>query len=109
MARTVLILGRDEAVVGAARTQLAHPDIRVLSGLGLEDLRSTLATTQIDHVIIGGALDLATRLQMVREVFQLNRATTVHLKDGPSGAEGFLPFCRSVLDGMSKYKIQTRD
>ena len=54
----------------------------------------------IDHAIIGGGIDLARRIEIVREVFTLSDSTTVHM-NSPSGPESFLPFVRSVLSGIN--------
>lgn len=80
------------------------PDLELLGGSGLEDVQATFAQADIDHVIVGGGLELETRLEMVREVFQASDRATVHLKDQLSGPEGFLPFVRSVLLGLEDYE-----
>jgi hypothetical protein len=49
---------------------------------------------------MGAGIDLETRLQIVREIFQLSETTTVHMKDHATGSQGFLPFVRSVLRGL---------
>ena len=67
-------------------------------------MRSAFADADIDHVIMGAALDLETRLEIVREIFQASDTTTVHLKDFASGSDGFLPFVRSVLTGLADYE-----
>jgi hypothetical protein len=58
----------------------------------------------IDHVIVGGGLDLEARAAMVREVFQASDRATVHMKDQMSGPEGFLPLARAVLAGLGGYE-----
>jgi hypothetical protein len=45
------------------------------------------------------ASTLETRLEIVREIFQLSDTTSVHMKDVASGPQGFLPFVRSILNG----------
>jgi len=50
---------------------------------------------------MGAGIDLETRLQIVREIFQLSETTTVHMKDRLSGPDGFLPFVRAVLRGLT--------
>ena len=62
--------------------------------------QAAFAQTKIDHVVMGAGIDLETRLQIVREIFQASDTTTVHMKDRASGPEGFLPFIRSVLRGL---------
>ena len=49
---------------------------------------------------MGAGLDLQTRLDMVREVFERSDWTSVHMKDRGTGPEGFLPFIRAVLHGL---------
>src|SRR5689334_21368252 len=98
--RHVLLLGRTLSVVDEAlRVQM--PDVPFRAGAGIDDVRSAFAQAQIDHVIMGAGLDLDIRLEIVREVFRLSDSTTVHLKDVNSGPEGFLPFVRSVLVGLT--------
>jgi len=82
------------------------PDIELLAGTGIDDVRSAFAHADLDHVIVGGEIDLETRLAVVREVFQSSDRATVHLKDHLSGPEGFLPFVRSVLVGLKDYEPQ---
>ena len=100
--KTVLILGRRHSVVDDAQRQLELdlPDTHLLEGISIEDARSAFAQTKIDHVIMGAGIDLDTRLEIVREVFQTSDTTSVHMKDRASGPEGFLPFIRAVLRGL---------
>jgi hypothetical protein len=58
----------------------------------------------IDHVIIGGGLDLEARAAMVRAVFQSSNRATVHMKDQMSGPEGFLPFAGAMPGGLGGYQ-----
>ena len=44
------------------------------------------------------------RAAMVRMVFQSSDRATVHMKDQMSGPEGFLPFVKAVLGGLSSYE-----
>jgi hypothetical protein len=62
-----------------------------------------LRQAEVDHVIIGGGLDIETRAELVREVFYSSDRATVHMKDQMSGPEGFLPFVRAVLAGLAGY------
>src|SRR5262245_25450658 len=96
----VLLLGRGGIVVEEARENLQMPDVEVYGGGSIEDLRATFAQTQIDHVIIGGGLELEIRLAIVREVFQLSNSTTVHMKDIATGPQGYFPFVRAVVRGL---------
>lgn len=96
----ILLLGLRGIVVDEAREHLQMPDIELYGGGSIEDLRATFAQTHIDHVIMGGGLELEIRLAIVREVFQLSQSTTVHMKDIASGPQGFFPFVRAVVQGL---------
>ncbi|MDM7854550.1 hypothetical protein [Cellulomonas alba] len=101
---TVLLLGRTEIVVEDAERHLDMSDVRLLGGTGLTDVRRAFSTEpRVDHVIMGAGLDLQTRLEIVREVFERSDVTTVHLKDRATGPEGFLPFVRAVLRGLRDF------
>ena len=103
MTKRILLLGVVAAVLENVQ-QLQKPDIEFLGGTWVDDVRSAFGQGDIDHVIVGGGLDLETRLEMVREVFQSSDRATVHMKDQMSGPEGFLPFVRSVLLGLDDYE-----
>jgi hypothetical protein len=100
MTKKVLLLGRTGFVLDEVQRQLQMPDVQLFAGTGIEAVRSVFAKEKIDHVILGAGLDLDTRLEIVREVFQLSDTTTVHMKDRATGPEGMLPFVRSVLSGF---------
>jgi hypothetical protein len=55
-----------DSILADAQQQVAHPDFEFFRGTSLEDVRATLARTNIDHVIMGGGIPLETRLEMVR-------------------------------------------
>jgi hypothetical protein len=73
MTRNVLLLGRRGIIVDDVQRQLQMPDIQLYGGTGIEDLRSTFARTNVDHVIMGAGIDLQTRLEIVRETFSVER------------------------------------
>jgi hypothetical protein len=104
MTKRILLLGATAAPLEDVQQQLQKPDIEFLGGTGVDDVRSAFGQGDIDHVIVGGGIDLETRLEMVREVFQSSDRATVHMKDQMSGPEGFLPFVRSVLLGLDDYE-----
>jgi hypothetical protein len=106
MPKRVLLLGVLASVVDEAKQQLHLADIEFLGGAEVDDVRSAFAQADIDHVIMGGGLDLETRLAIVREVFRSSDRATVHMKDQMSGPEGFLPFVRAVLLGLGDYEPQ---
>lgn len=105
MTKKVLLLGRRGVVIDDVQHQLEQADIKLFAGTGIEDVRSAFAQADIDHVILGAGIELETRLQIVREIFQLSDTTTVHMKDRATGPQGFLPFVRSVLRGLKDYEV----
>ena len=104
MAMRVLILGLRPALVENFRRELDLPDGELLTGTDLDDLRAAFVDKDVDHVILGGGLDVATRADAVREVFGLSDRATVHMKDQLSGPEGFVPFARALLRGLAEYE-----
>jgi hypothetical protein len=99
VARNVLLLGLKGVIVDDVKDQVQAADIQLFGGTGIDDVRTTFQRTSIDSVIMGGGIDLETRLEIVREIFQLSNTTSVHMKDVASGPKGFLPFVRSILNG----------
>lgn len=95
----ILLLGKTPSVIADLLDQVEAPDVRFFSGSSLEDAVQVLETAGIDHVILGGGLDLDVRLQIVRSVFESSASTKVHM-NSPSGPESFLPFVRAVLRGF---------
>ena len=104
MAKTVLLLGVRADLLETVQQELHTPGIEFLGGTGAADVGPAFGRADIDHVIIGGGLDLEARAAMVREVFQSSDRATVHMKDQMSGPEGFLPFARAVLGGLAAYE-----
>ena len=84
--------------------ELQTPGIEFAGGTSLADVEPAFRQADIDHVIIGGGLDLEARAAMVRVIFQASDRATVHMKDQMSGPEGFLPFVRAVLTGLAGYE-----
>jgi hypothetical protein len=103
MTMNILLIGRTQAVIDDVVAQLQVPGIQLFGGTGIETVRSAFAGEEIDHVILGGGLDLETRLEIVQEVFHLSNSTTVHM-NSPSGPQSFLPFVRAVLNGLKDYR-----
>jgi hypothetical protein len=99
MSQKILLLGITDSVLANAQQQLTRPDLEVFLGKSVEDVRSRLSQTPIDHVFIGGRLAEETHLEVAWEVIQASETTTVHLQDR-SGPEGFLPFVQAVLRGL---------
>ena len=105
MTKHILLVGLRETVIDHARHELEGADIQLFEGTGIEEVRSVFAQAKIDHVFMGAGIDLETRLQIVREIFQLSDTTTLHMKDRASGPQGFLPFVRAVLRGLKDDEV----
>jgi hypothetical protein len=99
MSKKILLLGFSDSVLADALQQLARPGLEVFRGKSVEDVRSRLSQTTIDHVFIGGKLAVETHLEIAWEVLKASDATTVHLQDR-LGPEGFLSFVQAVLRGL---------
>ena len=104
MPTRVLILGLRPALVENFRRELGQADVELATGTDLEGLRAAFVDEDVDHVILGGGLDMATRADAVQEVFRLSDKATVHMKDQMSGPEGFVPFALAVLRGLADYE-----
>jgi 3-phosphoglycerate kinase len=72
----VLLVGRTPAVIADVLDQVEAPAVTFYTGSSLEDVMAVLERTQVDHVIVGGGLDVDTRLQIVRSVFESSTSTT---------------------------------
>ena len=105
MQKNILLLGRTRGVIDNVQHLLESADIQLFEGTGIEDVRSTFASVNIDHVIMGAGIDLETRLQIVQEIFQRSERTTVHMKDRASGPQGLLPFVQALLRGLKDYEF----
>ncbi len=102
MSKKILLLGRKGIVVEDARSHIDDPDLEILGGTGIDDVRSAFAKTEIDHVFMGPGIELEKRLEIIEEVFRLSNSTTVHMKDVASGPQGFLPFVGAILAGLKE-------
>ncbi|HEX6554313.1 MAG TPA: hypothetical protein VF026_16225 [Ktedonobacteraceae bacterium] len=103
MSKKILLLGLSDSVLADAQQQLARPDLEVFRGTNVEDVRSQLSRTNIDHVFMGGGIPSEPRLQMemVWAIFQSSDTTTVHMKDPSTGPQAFVPFVQAVLCGLT--------
>lgn len=99
----VLYVGRTQSVIDDVIRTLDTPDVDFTTANTLPEVQEILAAASVDHVIIGGGLDLETRLQIVRHVFDTSRSTTVHMNSPSGGPESALPFVRSVVRGMADH------
>jgi hypothetical protein len=99
MSKKILLLGITDSVLANAQKQLTRPDLEVFVGKNVEDVRSRLSQTPIDHVFIGGKLAKETHLEVAWEAIRVSETTAVHVQDR-SGPESFLPFVQAVLYGF---------
>ena len=95
----VLLTVRTRAVADAVIAALSDLNVQFYAATSLEEVDDVLGRVHPDHVIRGGGLDLESRLQIVRRVFETSNTTTVHMNP-PTGPETYLPFVREVLHGL---------
>jgi hypothetical protein len=103
MVKKVLVVGLVPALVEQFRSRLDLPGVEVVGVAGVDRVRAVLDEGDVDHVVLGGGMDLDTRLDMVRVVFESSARATVHLKDHRSGPEGFVPFVRALVGGLEGF------
>lgn len=101
--RNVLLVVYRGVDLDEVRAAAGDDDVHFVVATGLDELRAAFAAGSFDHVVMGGGLDIETRLEAVREVFRLSERTTVHLKDRASGPGGYAPFVAAVLAGIAGY------
>jgi hypothetical protein len=104
MTKRVFIVGLRPDLMDEFHRKIDRPDVELLRGTEAGELRAAFAEADIDHVFLGGGLDLAARLEMAGVAFESSDRATVHLKDHRSGPEGFVPFVRAVLAGLDGYE-----
>jgi hypothetical protein len=100
MPKNVLLLGRTGIVLDDVQKHLDVKDVTLFSGTSVDDVRAVFKKQPIDIVIMGAGLDIEVRCEIVKLIFSLSDATTVHMKDYASGPGGMLPFVNSVLKGL---------
>src|SRR5260370_9094106 len=87
MSQKILLLGITDSVLANAQQQLTRPDLEVFLGKNVEDGRSRLSQTPIDHVFIGGSLAEETHLEVAWDIIQASDRAPVHLqaRSDPAG------------------------
>lgn len=98
--KKILLIGRNQWVVDGAKEALDSDALKVFGALNIVDTVSVLTNEKIDHVFIGPGLDIDTRLDAIRQVFEHSDYTTVHMKDHSTGPEGGLNFVKAILHGL---------
>lgn len=93
-------MGRTRPVLDDVIRSLEFADADFAAASTFDEVTNVLDQAGVDHVIVGGGIDLETRLRIIRLVFESSRSTTVHLNSS-SGPESYPPFVRSVLRGLT--------
>lgn len=109
--KTILILAVKPLKGSNVEAKLNQPDVTVLTGVTLEDVKQTFAEVKkqdktIDHVFIGAGIELEKRLEIVKEILTYNQATSIHLKDKITGGRAMLPFIKGTLEGLKDYEVK---
>jgi len=101
--KNVLLLGRLGINIPNFSTGVTNKNINLFSGTNLEEVKSVFEQNEkIDMVIMGAGIDLQSRLDIIKFIFENSKGTTVHMKDWNSGPAGMLPFVNGVIDGLFK-------
>lgn len=95
----VVILGRTQPVLDDVIAEVSRPGLTITGSTDPQHLLDALTDVPVDLVVIGGGIDLDSRLALVREVFDRSADTTVHL-NSPSGPASFLPFVRALVNAF---------
>jgi DNA-binding response OmpR family regulator len=101
MTQNILLIARRQDVIDEILRELHVPGFQLQGGTNIKDVRSAFDNGTIDHVILGGGIELEDRLDIVREIFHLSNATKVHM-NSRSGPQSYLPFIESVLYGLKE-------
>ncbi len=98
----VLLVGRTHEVIDSAAAQehFQMPEVTLETATNAQEVMKSFESGKFDHVIIGAGIPLEERLKVVRAVFEASNTTTVHLKDGASGPDGFFPFVRDIISAL---------
>lgn len=95
----IMLTVRTRSVAEDVISQLQDLPVEFFAATAVTEAQDILTREHLDHAILGGGLDLDSRLAIVRAVFESSDSTTVHM-NSPSGPETYLPFVRSVLQGL---------
>lgn len=111
MATNIIILGIDAAALDETRAAVSSwPSIHTYTGKTLQDFRQLFSEHkgEIDYVFLGGGMPLADRLTIVEETVKGDRSTSVFMKDATTGATGFAPWTRGIVDGLMRIGYTTK-
>lgn len=102
MNANVLLLGRTGIVLDDVKENLDIKTINLFAGTTLDNVKELFERQNIDIVIMGAGLDIELRLEIIKTIFSMSKATTVHMKDWASGPGGMVPFVNGILNGLIK-------
>lgn len=111
MAKKILILGIDAAALEQTKAAVSSwSSIQAYTGKSLQNFREIFSENdgEIDYVFLGGGLPLADRLTIVEETVKGNRSASIFMKDAATGATGFAPWTRSIIDGLESSGYTTK-
>jgi len=97
--KNCLLLGRKGMIVDDVKSKIDAQDVNLFGGTTIDDVKQVFEDQSIDVVIMGAGIDIETRLEIIRYIFEVSKSTTVHMKDWDSGPAGMLPFVNGVLNG----------
>ncbi len=86
-------------IVDDVKSKIDAQDVNLFGGTTIDDVKQVFEDQSIDVVIMGAGIDIETRLEIIRYIFEVSKSTTVHMKDWDSGPAGMLPFVNGVLNG----------
>lgn len=95
--RKVILLGKMQENLDKGLAVIDAEGVDFITCTSIEALSDALSIGGVDTVITGAGLDLSTRLEAVKIIFQTSDGISVHMKDFASGPEGFGPFANRVL------------
>jgi len=96
--KNCLLLGRKSTIVNDVKDGIKTTNIKLFGGTSLADVKATFAQCKIDVVIMGAGLEINSRLEIIKYIFETSNYTTVHMKDWNSGPAGMIPFVNGVLN-----------
>jgi hypothetical protein len=99
--KNCLLVGLKPVIVDDAKNEIAEKNVTVFTASSLQEVQDVFSH-HIDIVIMGAGLELSDRLKIAKYIFETSNSTSVHMKDKDSGPDGFIPFIKKVLDGMTK-------
>ncbi|KAJ9657367.1 hypothetical protein H2198_004378 [Neophaeococcomyces mojaviensis] len=102
MTTKVVLLGLKTSIIEDAMEKVQDPAFEFVPCTKLAELKTALEKGDIAHVVMGSGLDIDSRLEAVRTVFETSNSTYVHMKKQDDGPQGYAPFIKMVLAGAKQ-------